>query len=394
MIDFKQLSEQYKHELLDRVIPFWIEKSQDRECGGYFTCLERDGSVFDTDKFVWMQGREVWMLSMLYNKVEHRQEWLDAAVQGAEFMRRYAHDGQLNWYFSLTREGQPLVEPYNIFSYTFATMAFGQLAIATGNDEYARIARDTFDIILSRVDNPKGRWNKAHPGTRPMKNFALPMILCNLALEIEPLLDPAFLQQCIDTCIHEVMDVFVRPELGGLVVENVALDGSLVDTMDGRHMNPGHAIEAMWFIMDLGKRLNRPDLIERAKDTALRMADYGWDSEYGGIFYFMDRLGRPTQELEWDQKLWWVHIETLIAMIKGYRLTSDPRSSGSSACTTMCGRTSATPSGPSGSVTSTAAARCCSRSRAASGRAASMCRAGCISVGKCLSNSRPETSNS
>lgn len=325
MIDFKQLSEQYKHELLDRVIPFWIEKSQDRKCGGYFTCLERDGSVFDTDKFVWMQGREVWMLSMLYNKVEHRQEWLDAAVQGAEFMRRYAHDGQLNWYFSLTRDGQPLVEPYNIFSYTFATMAFGQLAIATGNDEYARIARDTFDIILSRVDNPKGRWNKAHPGTRPMKNFALPMILCNLALEIEPLLDPAFLQQCIDTCIHEVMDVFVRPELGGLVVENVALDGSLVDTMDGRHMNPGHAIEAMWFIMDLGKRLNRPDLIERAKDTALRMADYGWDSEYGGIFYFMDRLGRPTQELEWDQKLWWVHIETLIAMIKGYNLTGDPR---------------------------------------------------------------------
>ena len=324
MIDFKQLSEQYKHELLDRVIPFWIEKSQDLECGGYFTCLERDGSVFDTDKFVWMQGREVWMLSMLYNKVEHRQEWLDAAIQGAEFMRRYAHDGNLNWYFSLTREGQPLVEPYNIFSYTFATMAFGQLAIATGNDEYARIARDTFDIILSRVDNPNGRWNKAHPGTRPMKNFALPMILCNLALEIEPLLDPAFLQQCIDTCIHEVMDVFVRPELGGLVVENVALDGSLVDSMDGRHMNPGHAIEAMWFIMDLGKRLNRPDLIERAKDTALRMADYGWDSEYGGIFYFMDRLGRPTQELEWDQKLWWVHIETLIAMIKGYHLTGDP----------------------------------------------------------------------
>ena len=95
MIDFKQLSEQYKHELLDRVIPFWIEKSQDLECGGYFTCLERDGSVFDTDKFVWMQGREVWMLSMLYNKVEHRQEWLDAAIQGAEFMRRYAHDGNL-----------------------------------------------------------------------------------------------------------------------------------------------------------------------------------------------------------------------------------------------------------------------------------------------------------
>lgn len=324
-MDFKKLAEQYKSELLDSVLPFWLEKSQDKKFGGYFTCLDREGNVFDTDKFIWLQGREVWMFSMLYNKVEKRQEWLDAAIQGGEFLKKYGHDGNYNWYFSLTREGKPLVEPYNIFSYTFATMAFGQLSIATGNKEYAEIAKKTFDIVLSKVDNPKGKWNKIHPGTRSLKNFALPMILCNLALEIEPLLDEEFMKKTIDVCIHEVMDVFLRPELGGLVVENVAEDGSLVDCMDGRHMNPGHAIEAMWFIMDLGKRLNRPELIEKAKDTAIRMAEYGWDKEHGGIFYFMDLKGHPTQELEWDQKLWWVHIETLISMIKGYQLTKDPR---------------------------------------------------------------------
>lgn len=324
-MDFKKLAKQYKSELLDSVLPFWLEKSQDKEFGGYFTCLDREGNVFDTDKFIWLQGREVWMFSMLYNKVEKRQEWLDAAIQGGEFLKKYGHDGNYNWYFSLTREGKPLVEPYNIFSYTFATMAFGQLSIATGNKEYAEIAKKTFDIVLSKVDNPKGKWNKIHPGTRSLKNFALPMILCNLALEIEPLLDEEFMKKTIDVCIHEVMDVFLRPELGGLVVENVAEDGSLVDCMDGRHMNPGHAIEAMWFIMDLGKRLNRPELIEKAKDTAIRMAEYGWDKEHGGIFYFMDLKGHPTQELEWDQKLWWVHIETLISMIKGYQLTKDPR---------------------------------------------------------------------
>ncbi len=324
-MDFKRLANQYKSELLDSVMPFWVEKSQDKEYGGFFSCLDNAGNVYDTDKFIWMQGREVWMFSMLYNKVEKRKEWLDAAIQGGEFMKKYAHDGNLNWYFSLTRDGKPLVEPYNIFSYTFATMAFGQLSIATGNKEYEDIAKRTFDIILSKADNPKGKWNKLHPGTRPLKNFALPMILCNLALEIEPLLDEKFMEQTIDTCIHEVMDVFLRPELGGLVVENVLDDGSLADCFEGRHMNPGHAIEAMWFIMDLGKRLNRPALIEKAKDTALLMADYGWDKEYGGIFYFMDRLGYPPQELEWDQKLWWVHIETLISMIKGYQLTGDTR---------------------------------------------------------------------
>ena len=325
MEDFKKLAEQYKGELLNSVLPFWLEKSQDKEFGGYFTCLDRKGEVYDTDKFIWLQGREVWMFSMLYNKVEKRQEWLDAAIQGGEFLKKYGNDGNYNWYFSLTREGKPLVEPYNIFSYTFATMAFGQLSIATGNKEYAEIAKKTFDIVLSKVDNPQGKWNKVHPGTRSLKNFALPMILCNLALEIEPLLDPDFMQKTIDVCIHEVMDVFLRPELGGLIVENVAEDGSLVDCMDGRHMNPGHAIEAMWFIMDLGKRLNRPELIEKAKDTAIRMAEYGWDKEYGGIFYFMDLHGHPTQELECDQYLWLLHIDTFISIIKRYQLTGDER---------------------------------------------------------------------
>ena len=274
---------------------------------------------------VLLQGREVWMFSMLYNKVEKRQEWLDCAVQGGEFLKKYGHDGNYNWYFSLDRSGRPLVEPYNIFSYTFATMAFGQLSLATGNQEYADIAKKTFDIVLSKVDNPKGKWNKLHPGTRDLKGFALPMILCNLALEIEHLLDEDFLVETMDTCIHEVMEVFLRPELGGIIVESLNGDNSLVDCFEGRQVTPGHAIEAMWFIMDLGKRLKRPELIMKAKNTALKMLEYGWDNEFGGIYYFMDRKGFPPQQLEWDQKLWWVHIETLISLLKGYRLTGDEK---------------------------------------------------------------------
>lgn len=319
-MDFKKLAEQYKGELINNVLPFWLEKSQDREFGGYMTCLDREGKVYDTDKFVWLQGREIWMFASMYNKVEQRKEWLDCAVQGAEFLKRYGHDGDYNWYFSLTREGVPLIEPYNIFSYTFATMAFGQLAKATGNKEYELITRKTFEKILSKIDNPKGKWNKAHSGTRDLKNFALPMILCNLALEIEDLLEEDFMKKTIENLIHEVIDVFYRPELG-LIVENVTPDGQLSDSFDGRLVNPGHAIEAMWFIMDLGERLQRPELVKKATEISLKMVKFGWDEKHGGIFYFLDRNGYPPLQLEWDQKLWWVHIETLITMIKGYQLT-------------------------------------------------------------------------
>lgn len=324
MINFAQLHEQYSTELYDRVLPFWLTKSQDIVNGGFFTCLDRQGEVFDTDKFIWLQGREVWMFAMLYNKVEKNPEWLAAARQGGEFLLQHGHDGNFEWYFAVEADGSPLVEPYNIFSYTFATMAFGQLALATGEQKYADVARLTFDKILARQDNPKARWSKAVPGSRALKNFALPMIMCNLCLEIEHLLEPQLVERLIDDCIDEVMGNFWRPELG-IVVENLTVENELSDTFAGRLLNPGHAIEAMWFIMDLSVRLGRKELAVQATDIAIRMVEYGWDKQYGGILYFMDRLGKPTEQLEHDQKLWWVHIETLISMIKGYELTGNPK---------------------------------------------------------------------
>ena len=321
--DFKKLAEQYKNELLQKVVPFWEKHSKDEEFGGYFTCLDRQGNVFDTDKFIWLQGREVWMFATLYNKVEQRPEWLEMALHGARFLQEHGHDGNLNWYFSLTREGKPLVEPYNIFSDCFATMAFGQLYQATGNKEYADIAKKTFENILKRSTNPKGRFSKAVPETRPLKGFSLPMILCNLSLEIEHLLPKELVEETINTCINEVLEVFYDHKTG-LIMENVNPDGSFSDSFDGRLLNPGHAIESMWFIMDLSVRLKRPELTEKAVEIMLRTLKYGWDEQYGGIFYFLDIKGYPPQQLEWDQKLWWVHVETLISLIKGYSLTGNP----------------------------------------------------------------------
>ncbi len=314
----------YRKELLENVIPFWMKYSPDEMHGGYFTCLGRDGYVYDTDKFVWLQGRQVWMFSTLYNRLEKRQEWLDMAVHGASFMEKHGRDSEGNWYFALDRSGRPLVQPYNIFSDCFATMAFGQLFKATGEARHADIALSGFQNILSRRDNPKGKYNKAFPGTRPVRNFSLPMILCNLAIEIEELLEREVLERLTGDMVKEVMEVFVDREQG-LVLENVAPDGSFVDSFDGRLLNPGHGIEAMWFIMDLAERNEDFSLARDAVNIVINTLGHSWDDEYGGIYYFMDILGHPPQQLEWNQKLWWVHMETLISLLKGYRLTSDSR---------------------------------------------------------------------
>ncbi len=320
----KKYADMYKNELLEKVVPFWLGHSKDELHGGYFSCLDRYGKVYDTDKFIWLQGRELWLFSMLYNEVEQKQEWLDMAVHGAGFLEKWGRDKEGNWYFSLNREGKPLVQPYNIFSDCFAAMGFGALYKATGEDRYAEITRTTFNNILQRRNNPKGKYNKLYPGTRELKNFSLPMILCNLSIELEHLLDKNITETLIEEVLHEVMQVFYQEE-EGLILENVKQDGSPDDSFDGRLLNPGHALEAMWFIMDLGVRLNDTSLINKATTIALRTLEHGWDEKHGGIFYFLDRKGYPPQQLEWDQKLWWVHLEALVCMAKAYQLTGNEK---------------------------------------------------------------------
>ena len=215
--------------------------------------------------------------------------------------------------------------PYNIFSYTFACMAMGKMHHITGEDKYKTAVDQTLKKITQRAAKPKDRWDKSYPDARPLKNFALPMILCNLYNELGDLVPEEEKEQRTHACVNEIFDLFWDEERG-VILENISPKGSFSDTFDGRLINPGHGLEAMWFIMDLGVQLDRNDWIDRSVEMALSIVEKGWDKELEGIFYFMDAQGHPPQQLEWDQKLWWVHLEAMICFLKGYEL------SGSKAC--------------------------------------------------------------
>jgi N-acylglucosamine 2-epimerase len=343
--DFKALAAQYKTALLGDVLPFWETHSIDREQGGYYTCLDRSGTVYDTDKFIWLQNRQVWTFSMLCNQLkgetpgvpsgvsngvlsenmsgvspDRLAAWLDIAAHGARFLADHGRDAEGNWYFSLTRDGQPLTQPYSIFSDCFAAMAFSQYALASGEAWAQEVALQAYHNVLRRQDNPKGKYTKTYPGTRPLKGLSVPMILANLTLEMAWLLPSAELDRVLAATVREVMGDFLDPDRL-LLSEAVAPDGGRVDCFEGRLLNPGHGIEAMWFVMDIANRQGDTALINRAIDAVMSTLEFAWDPEYGGLFYFMDMAGHPPQQLEWDQKLWWVHAETLVALAMGYRLT-------------------------------------------------------------------------
>lgn len=314
--DFAAYAKQYKEGLLEDVIPFWERHSLDWEQGGYFTCLDQEGNVYDTDKMIWLQARQVWTFSMLYNRVAPRENWLKTAKNGIRFLREHGHDEHGNFYFSMTREGKPLTHPFNIYSNCFAALAFSEYAKISGKAADRAIAKQAYQQFLDRRSNPKGPFEKS-TGHRAYRSFGLPMMTAYLSKEMGDLVPIEELKILLEDCIHQIFEVHYNPATK-IIHEHVSADGKFVDTHEGRLINPGHGIEAMWFVMDVAELIERPDLIDKATDICLQILEYSWDKSYGGIFYFMDAKSAPLQQLEWDQKLWWVHQEALIALSKAY----------------------------------------------------------------------------
>jgi N-acylglucosamine 2-epimerase len=225
----------------------------------------------------------------------------------------------------VARDGTPLRKRRYAYSESFAAIAFAAHASATGSAASADKARHWFKRFVDWNFLP----NYAPPkftGVRPLEALGPRMITLVTAQELELRLGKsADLTAWIDRCIHDIRTLFVKPELK-VVMETVAPDGSISDHFDGRTLNPGHAIEGAWFILEEARRRgNDPDLIALGCNMLDWMWDRGWDGESGGLFYFRDVYHKPVQEYWQNMKFWWPHDEALIATLMAHRLTGDAK---------------------------------------------------------------------
>ncbi|PAY18956.1 N-acylglucosamine 2-epimerase [Rhodopirellula sp. SM50] len=314
----------YRDGFLSDTLPFWIKHCVDHEYGGFMMSLDRDGTVVDTDKGVWQQGRFTWLLGELYNNVQPRDEWLELAKHGARFLDEHCFDpADGRMWFHVTRDGQPIRKRRYAFSESFASIAYGELFKATGDEQYAEKAKRTFRRFLDHNLNPRGVQPK-FTSTRPTRGIGFPMITLVTAQELRESIGLSDADQWIDRSIDDIRRFHLKEDIQ-CVMETVSPTGEIIDHFDGRTLNPGHAIEGAWFIMQEGKLRGDASLVQ----TGCQMLDWmwqrGWDQEFGGILYFVDVNGRPVQEYWHDMKFWWPQNETIIATLLAHQLTGDSK---------------------------------------------------------------------
>ena len=320
----KSWAESYKKDLTENIMPFWMEYGLDRENGGVYTCVNRDGSLMDTTKSVWFQGRFAFICSFAYNNVEKNQEWLDAAKSTLKFIEKHCFDEQGHMYFSVTADGKPLRKRRYVFSETFAAIAMSEYALATGDQHWAKRAIQVFEDTQRFLATPGFLPAKFEADVK-LQGHSIVMILINVGSCIRKVVDDPKLTQQIDESIEKLKKYFIHPEFKCLL-ETVGENGEFIDTNMTRTINPGHCIETSWFIMEEAKLRgwDKP-MFDMALQVFDWSWDWGWDKQYGGIINFRDCKNLPSQDYSQDMKFWWPQCETIIASLYAYLGTGDEK---------------------------------------------------------------------
>ena len=322
----KYLSEwadKYRADLTENIMPFWLKNGLDRVNGGVYTCLDRDGSLIDSTKSVWFQGRFAFVCSFAYNTVEKNPEWLAAAKSTIDFIEAHCFDTDGRMYFEVKADGTPLRKRRYVFSESFAAIAMAEYAKASGDATYAQKALKLFKDIRHFVATP-GYMEPKYLDALQAKGHSLVMILINTASRIREVIKDTVLDQQINESIASLKD-FMKPEFEALL-EMVGPNGEFIDTCNGRVINPGHCIETAWFLLEEAKNRGWDKELTQQALTILDWSwEWGWDKQYGGIINFRDCRNLPPQDYSQDMKFWWPQTEAIIATLYAYEATGDDK---------------------------------------------------------------------
>ena len=320
----KYWAENYKEDLTHNIMPFWLKNGLDKEHGGIYTCVARNGQLIDTTKSVWFQGRFAFICSYAYNNIEKNPEWLDAAKLTLDFIEKHCFDTDGRMYFEVAADGTPLRKRRYVFSESFAAIAMSEYAIASGDQTYAVKALDLFKRMQYFMETP-GILAPKYLDTLPMKGHSITMIMVNVASSIKKVISDPELDAQIEESIYALKNYFMHPEFKALL-EMVGPKGEFIDTMNGRTINPGHCIETSWFLFDVARNMNdNKELIDMALTILDWSWEWGWDKQYGGIINFKDCKNLPPQDYSQDMKFWWPQTEAIIANLYAYKLTKDEK---------------------------------------------------------------------
>lgn len=329
----EQLVFYYEKHITEDIMPFWDERCIDRSCGGYLTCFDRMGNLTDDKKYVWFQGRQLYIYALLYNRIIKKAQWLENAKHGFDFLKKYGYAGNGRWNYVLDRKGSVLGGTVSIYSDFHVLQGIAEyLKIEeTRTSENLELLVKCYDVMEQNMFNPdfkeiyENTWSPVFIWHDMYLTCLATTETCSEVLGIEKT------ERLLRECVDKIENWFARDEYEVILEAVTRKNEACLEKGVGRFVNPGHMHESSWLCMKAGSILQDDAISGRGVELAKWSNRIGRDKKYGGIISYTDALGRTPEPIDWfketnslwNEKVWWSNAEALAAYALAYCHSKD-----------------------------------------------------------------------
>jgi mannose/cellobiose epimerase-like protein (N-acyl-D-glucosamine 2-epimerase family) len=349
----KDVSRHLKSYLTGNLLPFWIERSVDRQAGGFLTYFNRDGKpTGETTKTFLMQVRMLYTMASAHRAGYGGGKCADLAAMGAEFILKHywdaTHEG---WNWIADRYGNPTLRGKIGYGQCFGIYAFSEYYMATGDVRGREAAERTYAAVCKHMaDTRHGGffeimmpdWQPERPGKYggDRKSLDVHMHMMEALTNLYEMTGQVTHRRRLLEVIDLIITKMLRPKSGTGYIQFSAdfgpLPAILFEVEWGRDAKPengaarplgftsyGHNAEFAWLLLHAADRLGQPreayaDVVRKIFDHTL---EFGIDRTYGGV-YVEGPWDAPTAL---TAKQFWQQAEVLVGMLDAYGMFGDEK---------------------------------------------------------------------
>ena len=323
-----QLRNEMRSELENNILPFWMNKMEDNEEGGFYGQITGEDELKpEASKGAILNARILWTFSSAYRLLK-KPEYLETATRAKRYLIDRFYDPQYGGiYWELDYKGNPLDTKKQIYAIGFAIYGLSEYARATGDEEALAYAQQLFDVIEQHsFDSEQNGYVEALTRDwQPIEDMRLSdkdeneKKTMNTHLHIlEPYtnLYRVWKDEQLERQLRNLIEVFITrildPQTGHL---NLFFEEDWTNKY--RIYSYGHDIEASWLIHEAALVLGDPEVLKRIEPIIIRIAraaDEGLNPD-GSMIYenFLDKQ-KIDRELHW-----WVQAENVVGHINLYQ---------------------------------------------------------------------------